>query len=282
MILIALASGCEAAAEKDQCIGGDRFVSREIAGFRLTISRFHDPTLPAVYQECRAVVRDNQHHVIFSAHDQGMALVVAGRDVNADGTPDIVLEADSGGNHGIKTYYVVSLGERPGLVLKFDNDAVPAKFIQNEVSHRTEIRTWDGNFFMFDGMAAAFSAYPDVYLQIDGDRLHDISPEHKADYDIAIRTLRRSLPAAAFARFRVIHESWQEAGEEEPASQVLHIAVAYLYSGRLSLARKTIREMWPPFDQERIWQLILKTRRKGILQYVRNGIPEYSPRVPGS
>ncbi len=143
-----------------------------------------------------------------------------------------------------------------------------------------EIHTWDGEFFMFDGMSTAFSPYPDVYLQINGARLRDISARHKADYDKAIRKLKRSLPAADFARFRVIDESWEKAGEEEPASQVLKIALAYLYSGRPLLARRTITEMWPLFDQERIWQLILKTRHEGILQYVRNGTPEYSPKIP--
>jgi hypothetical protein len=280
VVLIVLACGCVRAAEKSECWDGDRTIKKEIAGFTLTISRYHDPSLPPAFEECRAVIRDARRHVIFSAHDPGMALVVAGQDVNGDGAPEVVLEGDSGGNHGTKTYYVISLGGKPGLIIRFDTDAVPAKFVQNESSHRTEIRTWDGNFFMLDGMSAAFSPYPAVYLQIDGARLHDISPQHRADYDKAIRKLKSSLPAADFARFRAIDESWQKAREEEPASQVLQIAVAYLYSGRSSLARKTIMEMWPPFDQERIWRLILKTRQKGILQYVRNRKPDYSiPRI---
>jgi hypothetical protein len=268
IFLLAVACGSARATEKDQCFGGDRFIKREIAGFRLAISRYHDPKLPSAYQECRAVIRDNQQHVIFSAHDPGMALIVPGQDVNGDGVPDIVLEGDSGGNHGTSTYYVISLGEKPGLILKFETDSVPARFIQSQDSGRPEIHTWDGESFMFDGVSAAFSPYPDVYLQINGARLHDISAQHKADYDKSIRKLKRSLPAADFARFRVIDESWEKAGEEEPASQVLKITVAYLYSGRPSLARKTIREMWPAFDQDRIWSLIVTTRRQGILKQV--------------
>jgi hypothetical protein len=277
IVLIVLACGCVRAAEENDCFGGDRTIKKEIAGFALTISYYHDPTLPTAIEECRAVIRDARHHVIFSAHDLGMALLVAGQDVNGDGAPDVVLEGESGGNHGTKTYYVVSLGGKPGLIVRFRTDAVPAKFMQNDSSHRIEVRTWDGNFFMFDGMAAAFSPYPAVYLQIDGAKLHDISPQHRADYDKAIEKLKTSFPVADFARFRVIDESWQKAGEEAPASQVLRIAVAYLYSGRPSLAHKTIAEMWPPFDQERVWRLILKTRQKGILQYARNRKPEYSP-----
>jgi hypothetical protein len=266
--ILALPSTCVLASgvEKDQCVSGDRFIAREIAGFRLTISRYHDPKLPPGYQECRAVVRDSQKRVVFSSHDPAVALVVAGRDVNGDGVPDLVLEGYAGGLHGAYNYYIVSLSEKPGLIRKFETGAVPGEFIQGQHSGEIEIHTWDGEFFMFDGMATAFSPYPDVYLQIDGAKLRDISAQHKAGYDEAIRRMRRSLPAADFARLRVIDESWEKAGEEQAASQVLKIAVAYLYSGRQSLARKTIREMWPRFDQERIWALLLKTRREGILK----------------
>jgi len=39
--------------------------------------------------------------------------------------------------------------------------------------------------------------------------------------------------------------------------------------GRESEARAALREMWPAFDQERIWNLILQTRRSGVLRYTR-------------
>ncbi len=113
IFLVAVACGSVRAAEKDQCFHGDRFIEREIAGFRLTISRYQDPKLPPGYEECLALVRNNRQHVIFSAHDPGIALIVPGQDVNGDGVPDIVLEGDSGGNHGTSTYYVISLAKNP-------------------------------------------------------------------------------------------------------------------------------------------------------------------------
>jgi len=80
---------------------------------------------------------------------------------------------------------------------------------------------------------------------------------------------KKSLPAADFARFRVIDESWSNVGEQQAASSVVKIAVTYLYSGRALEAHAIIRQMWPAFDQQRIWKLILKTRRKDILRYTR-------------
>lgn len=49
---------------------------------------------------------------------------------------------------------------------------------------------------------------------------------------------------------------------------VLTIALAYLYSGRDAQAWKSIDEMWPSFDRERIKSLILKTWAEGLLRYV--------------
>ena len=253
--------------DKNQCFSGDQAIRREVDGFSIVISRYHDPTLPPAFQECRAIVRNPLKRAVFSAHEPAMAVKIAGEDVNGDGVPDLVLEGDSGGAHGTSTYYVVSLGERPKLLLKFETDAVPAHFIPLKDSSGMEIQTWDGEFFMFDGTATAFSPYPMVYLRIDGDKLRDVSPLHQADYDKAIRKIRTSLPAKDLARFRVIDEHWSRVNEEEAASGALKIVIAYLYSGRQAAAQHALRTMWPAFDQERIWKLILETRRKGILKY---------------
>jgi hypothetical protein len=51
----------------------------------------------------------------------------------------------------------------------------------------------------------------------------------------------------------------------------LMIVFAYLYSGREEQAHQTLRDLWPPFDQERIWNLILEARRNGILCYTHKG-----------
>jgi hypothetical protein len=131
-----------------------------------------------------------------------------------------------------------------------------------------EIRTWDGEFFMFDGMATASSPHPMVYFRIDRNKLRDVSPLHKADYERAIRKMRTDLSAKDLVRFRVIDEHWSKVNEEYTASRVLKIVLAYLYSGRQAEAHSTLRRMWPPFDQDRVWKLILKTKRQGILSQV--------------
>jgi hypothetical protein len=270
MMLVMAPCGAAYAGDKDQCVNGDRTINRVLAGFKISISSYHDASMPSEFQECRAQMRDAQQHIVFSAHKPALRLVTAGEDLNGDGIPDLVFEGDSGGNAGDYTYYVISLGKSPGLLLKFCTGSVPAKFGRRDDFGHVTIQTWDGAFFMFDQMATAFSPYPDVYLQIDGKRLVDISDRHKADYDRSIISLRNKLTSRDFARFRVIDQSWQESGEEEAASIVLQISLAFLYSGRESEAYKSIREMWPVFDQQRIWNSMLNARNKGILQQASN------------
>lgn len=268
MLLVLAVCGSAFAADKDQCVSGDQSINRVVSAYTVSISGYHDPSLPSAFQECRARILDARRHIVFSVHEPGLRLVTAGEDVNGDGIPDLVLEGDSGGNHGSYTYYVISLGTRPGLLLKFGTDTVPAKFGPRDGSGHVTIQTWDGAFFMFDNMATAFSPYPFVYLQISGTRLINTSQRHKPDYDKAIKSLRDKLPSADFARFRVIDQSWGKSGEEEAASTVVKISLDYLYSGRESQAYATIQEMWPAFDRQRIWQLMLKTRDQGVLQQV--------------
>jgi hypothetical protein len=273
-LLIALSSTFARAEEKDQCVSGDHTITQEVLGFSVTISRYHDISLPAEFQECRAVVRDHQKHVAFSVHESCLAVVLAGQDVNGDGIPDMVLEGDSGGMHGTKTYYLLSLGNKPRLILQFQTEGVPAQFVRNPTSGAMEIHTWDGAFFSFDQMANSFSPYPDIYFQVQGATLKDVSQHHRAEYDRAIRQvkMKMGLSAEDFARFRVIDESWEKAGEEVPASAVLQIAVLYLYSGRELRAHQTIQQMWPAWDQPRIWKLILETRRLGLSQFSNHRI----------
>jgi len=58
-------------------------------------------------------------------------------------------------------------------------------------------------------------------------------------------------------------------GARKTIYRALSIAFAYLYSGRDIQAHQALQKMWPPFDQERVWNLILETRHNGILCYTR-------------
>ncbi len=96
--LLAAACNCFAAQDKPACSFGEGSVTRQVAGFEIRIAPYRDKENPGLPQ-CRAVIRDASRKIVFSGHDSGFAIVLAGEDVNGDGAPDAVLEAYSGGAH---------------------------------------------------------------------------------------------------------------------------------------------------------------------------------------
>ena len=256
------------AASKLACGAGQGSATKEVAGFQIKVLpsprkvEHFDP-------ECRALILDPRKNEIFSADDWGFSIEVAGQDVNGDGIPDVVLKAYSGGAHCCWTYYIISLGSKPALIKKFENNR-DAVFFRDEESGRIVMGTLDGVFDYFDGLCHACTPFPDVYLRLDGTNLIDISPEFVAHYDEIIAENRKTLTAEERQRLRVLSEKPSDAVPvRETVQKVLMIVLAYLYSGREAQARQALQDVWPPFDQERIWNSILETRRSGILSYTR-------------
>ncbi len=219
---------------------------------------------------CKVVVRDTAQNVVFSEEDFDFPLVLAETDLNGDGVPDSVLESYSGGAHCCWTYYIISQGEKPHLVAQFDNER-GAGFARNETSGRVDIVTQDGAFDYFDGLCHACTVFPLVYVRLQGDHLVDVGADHTKDYDEIIAKSQQALSAQERQSFRSATEIPYKAGDatDTTPGKVLSIVFAYLYSGRQAQARQVLQEFWPPFDQERIWKLILDTQQKGILSQTR-------------
>ncbi|HEV7553564.1 MAG TPA: hypothetical protein VGP65_17885 [Candidatus Angelobacter sp.] len=254
------------AKDQSSCRFAGKKITRNISpGFVLLLS----PTNGSSGEGCRAKLIDSNKRAVFSTADWDIAYVQSKEDVNGDGIPDLVLEGFSGGAHCCWTYYVVSLGATPSLLKKFENER-GAGFVRNKSTGRIEIATMDGAFDYFDFLSHGETPFPDVYLSLEGKLLSDISKTHVADYDLEIKKARTQLDSKTVSQFRSVatmHDLASGDFNRHTASIVLQIVFAYLYSGRKELAHRAVKEMWPVFDQERIWKLILETRRKGILRY---------------
>ena len=125
-LTLLLVSGASAAPQQENsCAFGEGTVTRQVAGFQVSIAPHRDEEDPD-RPECSAVIRSPDDKVIFSEHDAGFAMILAG-DVNGDGIPDVVLEAFSGGAHCCWSYHIVSLGAEPGVLRTFENQ-YPVKF----------------------------------------------------------------------------------------------------------------------------------------------------------
>ena len=249
------------------CSEGEGQARKKVAGFQLVITPLPDERIPSE-SECQAEVIDPKNNVIFDVNDTSFSIAFTGRDVN--GAPHLVLESYSGGAHCCWTYYIISLGSKPGMLLKLENNR-DVSFYKNK-NGRIDLATLDGAFDYFDEVCHACSPFPLVYLRLDGSNLIDISPEYIQEYDEIIRDSQRGLTAEQRQRLKTLKE---KPSDDEPVERAryhaLTIVLAYLYSGREKQAHQALQELWPPFDQERIWNSILETRRNGILCYTRKG-----------
>ena len=252
----------------DKCWHGRGEVKRIIRGLKVEITPTVDKD--ALNEPiCHLLVRDLKGREVLSEDDSSFEILLDDRDVNGDGIPDLVVLAFSGGAHCCWTYYFFSLGPRPGLLTKFENNR-DATFLEDEKTGRIYLQIEDGAFDYFDEVCHACSPFPLVYLRLEGSNLVDISREYVSDYDEIIRDSQKALTKEERQRLKALTEKPSDA---EPVMEArynaLMIVFAYLYSGREKQAHQALQDLWPPFDQERIWNLILETRHNGILCYAR-------------
>jgi hypothetical protein len=218
-------------------------------------------------------------------------LEIAGQDLNADGDADVVFEGYSGGAHCCWSYWIVSLGNPPGLLLAIENERQASFHSAND--GRVEIWTLDGVFDYFDGLSHAESFFPTVVLRLEKQVLRDVGSEFQEEYDKEIAEARNGLNPEALQRFRRIQDICAIGGDEERACDVeapedeyfalrkvkalvSTIVLSYLYSGREAEAWKALDEMWPPADKERSKRAFMSARQCGVLSYVYKGCPEKS------
>jgi len=269
-VLLFTASGHQAfAAPKDECFHGHGKVVRKFPGLSIEITPGVDKDA-LDEPECRLVVRDASGKVILAQDDFSFEILLHGRDVNGDGIRDLVLKEYSGGAHCCWTYYFFSLAPRPGLITRFENDR-DASFFEDKTPGQIYMAIEDGAFDYFDGLCHACTPFPLVFLRINGTRLVDVSLEHRDTYDEIIADNRKALRRKDVDRVVSMKQTPTASSErDEAVERILTIVLAYLYSGREDQARRQLQEMWPEFDRERIWKLILETRHNGILCYTRN------------
>ena len=253
---------------KDCYYGKGRRI-RNVAGFQVKVEA--NPDWEDFEDDpCRAVVLDSQKKIVFSTSDHRFSIEVAGRDVNGDSIPDVVIAGFSGGAHCCWTYYFISLGAEPKLLLKFENER-DAAIYEDEHTKRIYFGIQDGAFDYFDGLCHACTPFPLVFFRLEGKRLVDISSEFTTDYDDIVKESKAALKNEDLAAIAAMVTKPTETPQPETrdaVERILTIVFAYLYSGRENQARQELQAMWPKFDQDRMWGLIQEQRREGILRYV--------------
>lgn len=189
LLLIIIVPPCGA---QEDCFRGDvHGEPQTIADFLIRFRQASGSGAPG----CRVEVFSLQGGMAFHAEDAGIRLLQpAGTDLSGDGVPDVALEGYSGGAHCCWTYWILSLGPKPGLLTTFKNQS-PITFVSAD-NGKTDIQTHDGAFDYFDCLSHAESPLPNAFLRLEGHRLRDVGMEHLTAYDKQIRDARADLPGA--------------------------------------------------------------------------------------
>ena len=256
------------------CVAGKGHVDKDVSGFRVSIA----PATSTEHQgECRAAVLSAAGDAIFEAQGTEAAVnPISGKDVDGDGTPDVVLETVSG---DAIHYAVVSLAEPAGLRREL-SVSVPLHFEDLDADGRVEIWARDNAFLDFDGLPAAVSPEPRVIFRLKGATLVPVSQAFWSEYEKEIAEARGLISKNTLDDFLAVPVQGDEDRKPKeigPAEQakitdlkgiVLEIVLANLYGGRGQEAWKALDDMWPATDRPRIRQMILKARASGILSEI--------------
>ncbi len=270
VVVLALGSSGYAQTRAPDCFAGEVHVEpRRIADFLIQFESLPDKKNPQV-NACRVQVFAPGGGPVFQAVDHAISIDdISGKDINGDGSPDAVFVGFSGGAHCCWTYWIVSLGSRPGLLKEVHNQTAIA--FRETKDGRMDLRAFDGAFDYFDCLSHSETVFPTVYLRLQEREVKDVGPERWDEYAEQIAAARKGLTADELHQFRQVktQDELCEGNARSTIPKVLTIVFAYLYGGRQADAWKALDEMWPPGDKERIRKLILQKRAEGILRYTK-------------
>jgi len=227
-----------------------------------TVGNFEVRLIPSNNAEsdpaCQAYLVDKAGHQTSLLADRDVSVYEGtGEDIFGKGNLALILEGFSGGAHCCYTYQLVDLAEKPVILSPIEN-ASPFFFFKDPASKQFRIMASDGAFDYFDGMCHACGPFPRIILRADDAGLHNVSADFVEQYDSEIALARARIGNGKIGKFEI-------ADFNDVKGMVLEIVFSYLYSRREQQAWQSLDEMWPPKDRERIKNLIVKTRAKGLL-----------------
>jgi hypothetical protein len=173
-----------------------------------------------------------------------------------------------------REYQIYSLNKPPRLLRTLTGGGFFSA-ADTDLDGRVEIWTNDAAAVRsFENLTILeLDAPPAIVLRFEHGELLEVSSEFQAVYDKDIRRLGKDLDAEGLRNFK------NSDGKLSPNSQlsaerlqqlrgvkakVLEIVWGYLYSGREQQAWRSLAEMWPPGDIERVRAAIMNRRAHGI------------------
>jgi hypothetical protein len=275
------------AAVPERCVRGSPEIKKDLwDGYSVQIGAAVDE---AHKGQCHAAVLAPDGKTLFevTASEAGL-FPITGTDVNGDDKPDVVFETRAPRGKCCYGYYILSLADPPGL-LRAISVSVPLGFEDRDGDGKVEIWTRDYAFNYIEGLPPADSPFPLVFFRLKGTTLYNVSQAFWSEYEADINQARGQISKKDLEDMLKL-----EGPDTKPAPPdahdpkteaymhikglVLQITLDYLYGGRGQQAWLTLQEMWRENDRDRIRQVILQTRTRGVLsELTRQLKPEAAP-----
>ena len=255
------------------CSGGTGSFEAEFpTGVKVHIGAARNGALAT--RSCTANLSWGKQALVVAANAAEIDLDAFGTDFG-DGIPVAAFEIKKADSDCCTDYVIYSLKKAPYLL----------RTITGGEFFSASDMNLDGTVELFTNDAAAVDGFdkltlgemdspPTIVLRLASAHLQDVSAEFQPYFDDQIRSVRATIDAHDLEDFRnsdgVLAATSAESSSEKlhhlrtVKIKVLEIAWAYLYSGREQEAWRSLGEMWPPADVNRIREALLKARASGI------------------
>lgn len=208
---------------------------------------------------CRVVVRTRAGGTLAEATQAAVSGEYV--DLDADGAPELIVVADSGGSGGFTDWFVFTQRPEPRLAGMMMDACRIAAGPPIPGGRGRVLSTCDLAWAFHDGLCNACSPRPLVFYQLQAGQLTDANRLMVSEYDRYIADARKALDETELQEFTAA------TGDDDGGYQqdyvrggVLGIVLAYRYSGRTDEARGVVERWWPAFDRDRILEEIVGSR----------------------
>jgi hypothetical protein len=234
---------------------------------------------------CEATLRWNKQSLIIATGASQLDVDAFDIDLGLDG-PVAAFQVKKLDRQCCMEYKVYSL-KRPPRLLRTITGGDFFSAADTDLDGRVEIWTDDaGAVSNFENLAVTeLGSAPTIVLRFAHGKLLDVSSEFQLYFDHKIAEIRKGLDAEDLQDFK---RTDGRISPDAPLSaerlhrlrgvkaQILEIVWCYLYSGREQEAWRTLAEMWPTNDVDRIRAAIVSVRARGLraqVNGVSTGIP---------
>lgn len=255
------------------CRDGDgEFQAESLAGVKVSVGPARNDGLAT--RMCQAELTWSDQKLVVASAAQQVDIDAFGVDLGA-GVPVVALQVRKSKDDCCMEYDVYSLRQPPELVRRIAGGTF---FSAADTDLDGRIEIWTDDAASLDGFetlrAKDLDLPPPIALRFARGRLLDASAEFRSTFDEKIAAEKAQLTPADLGDFKTcdgkltdptLYPATTFVRLKNVKMKILEIAWAYLYSGRQQEAWRSLAEMWPPADLERIRAAILNAHDRGIL-----------------